>query len=999
MSALNRIVAMNDKKRTILLVEDEVIIAMAQSQAVRGFGYEVVIANSGEEAVELTGQNKAVSLILMDIDLGSGIDGPQAAQQILAKRHIPIVFLTSHAERVMVEKVRGITRYGYVIKNSGDFVLQSSIEMAFELFEAHKNLLIQHDLSIALNSTMDLREGLENVLNVVLQFESIDCGGVYVADPVSGSLDLAVHNGLSPEFIAHVSHYDPDSPNVRMAMAGKAGYGSYPDIRPSIDDTLMKEGLRAVAFIPVLSQGQLIAVINLASHSMDSIPAGTRIILETLASNIGSALMRLRTDAAMKESEEKFRRITENMSDIVIEIDAEGIIKYVSPSYRRIFGENPGELIGRSIFKGVHPEDRERAIAACNDAARMRTDREVDYRYRHADGSYIWLRTSGHPLYDAAGKSAGAIFTSSDISERKRTEDALRAANDLFLQFVKHSPIHTFIKEVTPTRSLFLQASNNFKEMSGISVDKMIGKTMAELYPAEFAEKITEDDWAVVSSGDVMTFDEDYNGRSYTSIKFPIIQGDKTLLAGFTIDITERKRAEHRARERTKELQAFYSISAITEREDISLDELYKEIIDILPESWQYPEIACARIVIGGLEFRTKNFSESPWMQSAPIRVNGSEAGIIEVRYILEKPLEHEGPFLKEERLLLDAIAERIGHITERKKAGQALRESESRYRAFFENSIDAILLTTPDGRVEAANPEACRIFDMTEEEIIRSGREGIIDASDPRLKPALEERAKTGRFRGGLTFKRKDGTAFQAEISSGIFTDMNGFIKTAMIIRDVTDRNRAEGQLQDLLAEKDLILKEVHHRIKNNMGTMMSLLSLQSNKLRDPAAVAVIEDARNRMQSMELLYDKLYRSEKLLEMPAREYLAPLVDEILSIFPDSATVKIEKQIDDFILSVKALSPLGIIVNELITNSMKYAFNGRDDRVITVAASVKGNRASLVIGDNGAGIPESVDMENSTGFGLTLVSLLVKQLGGSIKIERGRGTRFVLEFEV
>jgi len=126
------------KSSTILLVEDEGVIALAEARAISRFGYETMCAATGEEAIDLALENRVISLVLMDIDLGGGIDGTEAARRILARRSIPIVFLTSHAERDMVEKVRGLTRYGYVIKNSGDFVLQSSIEMAFDLFDAHE---------------------------------------------------------------------------------------------------------------------------------------------------------------------------------------------------------------------------------------------------------------------------------------------------------------------------------------------------------------------------------------------------------------------------------------------------------------------------------------------------------------------------------------------------------------------------------------------------------------------------------------------------------------------------------------------------------------------------------------------------------------------------------------------------------------------------------------------------------------------------------------------
>jgi len=128
----------NQEQKTILLVEDDIGTTLIETQLLKSFGYDVVAAKSGEEAVNVAMGNNKVALILMDINLGSGIDGTEAARQILGKRQLPIVFLSSHTEKEYVERVKAITRYGYVIKNSDKFVLQSSIEMAFHLFEAHE---------------------------------------------------------------------------------------------------------------------------------------------------------------------------------------------------------------------------------------------------------------------------------------------------------------------------------------------------------------------------------------------------------------------------------------------------------------------------------------------------------------------------------------------------------------------------------------------------------------------------------------------------------------------------------------------------------------------------------------------------------------------------------------------------------------------------------------------------------------------------------------------
>jgi len=129
------------EKKTILLVEDEVIIALLTSRQLAKYGYNIITAHSGKEAIELATKTEKLDLILMDINLGMGIDGTEAAKQILSLRNIPIIFLTSHSEKEYVDRVRNITRYGYVLKDSNVFVLQSSIEMAFDLFEANKKKL------------------------------------------------------------------------------------------------------------------------------------------------------------------------------------------------------------------------------------------------------------------------------------------------------------------------------------------------------------------------------------------------------------------------------------------------------------------------------------------------------------------------------------------------------------------------------------------------------------------------------------------------------------------------------------------------------------------------------------------------------------------------------------------------------------------------------------------------------------------------------------------
>lgn len=224
-------------------------------------------------------------------------------------------------------------------------------------------------------------------------------------------------------------------------------------------------------------------------------------------------------------------------------------------------------------------------------------------------------------------------------------------------------------------------------------------------------------------------------------------------------------------------------------------------------------------------------------------------------------------------------------------------------------------------------------------------------------------------------------------------------------VILDITEQKAYEEKITNLLNEKDFLLKEketllkeVHHRIKNNMSTISSLLHLQADALSEPSAIAALDDARSRVMSMMIIYDKLYRSADFRNIEVRDYLINLIHEIFSTFPGRKNLNIEYDVDDFILDSKILFPLGIIVNELLTNSMKHAFPaGREGKI---GVSVKIDGAGFIeasVYDDGIGIPESVDFRITQSFGLNLIDLLADQIGGSVTVDRAAGTRFVIKF--
>jgi len=236
-----------------------------------------------------------------------------------------------------------------------------------------------------------------------------------------------------------------------------------------------------------------------------------------------------------------------------------------------------------------------------------------------------------------------------------------------------------------------------------------------------------------------------------------------------------------------------------------------------------------------------------------------------------------------------------------------------------------------------------------------------------------------------------------------------NGWIKgISMISMDITkqklaeiaaqkESEKAQNEIKRLLEEKEIILKEVHHRIKNNMNTLIALISLQTDRVSSKEAIEALEETENRIMSMMVLYDKLYRSKDFQSTSLKPYLSELVDNIMVNFPGYESIKVEKDIDEVNIKAKVVFNIGIIINELITNSMKYAFTGRKTGKLIISVKSIGTSIIIVVGDDGLGLPDNFDIEQSTGFGMMLVQLLVSQLDGEINIDQQNGTKFTIKY--
>jgi len=214
----------------------------------------------------------------------------------------------------------------------------------------------------------------------------------------------------------------------------------------------------------------------------------------------------------------------------------------------------------------------------------------------------------------------------------------------------------------------------------------------------------------------------------------------------------------------------------------------------------------------------------------------------------------------------------------------------------------------------------------------------------------------------------------------------------------EVTRSWKVGRELEKLVAEKELVLKEVHHRIKNNMNNMVMLLTIQAETLTDPVAVAALYDARSRIQTMMVIYDRLYRSSDFLNLSIKDYLVSLVEEVKKTFPKHERIKVHLKIKDVKMDSRKLFQVGIILNELFTNAMKYAYQENQSGSIVVEVNEFEDLIELAVQDFGKGLPPCEEDKPPEGFGLELVRMLAIQIGGSLTVKKGNGVRFVVKIK-
>ncbi len=492
-------------------------------------------------------------------------------------------------------------------------------------------------------------------------------------------------------------------------------------------------------------------------------------------------------------------------------------------------------------------------------------------------------------------------------------------------------------------------------------------------------------------------------------------------------DITQRKRAEQalrqarddlerRVRERTsalgvrvKELDCLYGISALVDTPGISIEELIQGTVDLIPHGWQYSEITSARIVFKGKEFRSANFEECVWKQTADFMVYGNPAGTVEVHYLDEKPEEDEGPFLKEERDLINAIARRLGHAIDHKEADEALAQ----LAAIVESSNDAIIGKTLDGIITSWNSGAEKIYGYSAQEAIGSPISVLAPPELPDDESQFLERIKRGdRVDRYETVRlRKDGEQINVSLTISPIKDVTGnIIGASTIARDITEHKRIQRAMKDSdkLVTVGKLAAGVAHSVRNPLTSVkMRLFSMErtvglSESEREDLKV-IAEEIRH--------IDGIVRN--FLEYSRRPRLrmqkispSDVVDMALNLLKqrlDSYGVEVRLSRQSWLPEIYA-DPDQLkeaLVNLLVNSSEAMGYGGliviREEEVVD---EPWGRKVVIRVSDNGPGFPESIQgelfepffttKEEGTGLGLTIAARIIEDHGGKLELSSREG---------
>lgn len=702
----------------------------------------------------------------------------------------------------------------------------------------------------------------------------------------------------------------------------------------------------------------------------------------------------------------------------IIATDEQGTVIFFNRAAQRMLGYSDDEVVGKhtpSFFHDRH-EIANRAAELSKELGRnvapgfetfvakacSGNADENEWTYIRKDGSRFPVALSVTSLRDAEDKIIGYLGVATDITARKAAEVGLKNS----ARFTRS------VLDALSKQFCVLDESGNILEVNKPWLDyeqehqsspqKLeVGQNYLGLLNAglakdrggrEFAEGIR-----AVMSGEKANFSLEYCHYTQSAplwffgkaIPFPDQELGRVIVVHE--NISEHKLLEHRYRQAVESapnalvmVNESGTIVMVNAQTETAFGYLRTELIGrsvelLVPERFRQDHIG----------FR-KSYLECP-----VARPMGAGRDLYGLRKDgTEFPVEIGISLIEnhEEKLVLSSIVD----ITERKRL-------EDRFRQAVESAPNAIVMINEAGTIVMVNLQTEKTFGYLRHELIGQPVEILLPERfrdrhvDFRREYLVAPKSRPMGVGRDLFALRKDGSEFPVEIGLGVIDDHHGFFVLSSIV-DITERKNASDKLKQALSEKEVLLKEVYHRVKNNLQVVSSLISLQSRHVTNSVTVDLLRQSADRIKAMALLHEKLYQSKDLARIDFNSYIRSLVDHLLFGYNlNAGKIVIHMHIDHLYLDVDTAIPCGLIINELLSNALKHAFPDERQGEIGITFTQDQGAFILKISDNGIGFSNEMDMQKSTSLGLQLVSTLTNQLMGQLTLDHSMGTTFTIRF--
>jgi len=751
----------------------------------------------------------------------------------------------------------------------------------------------------------------------------------------------------------------------------------------------------------------------------------------------------IQKEELLKESEKKYRVLVESSNDMLFTVDLKGNYLFVNRAFERCLGYTKEQIRRINGFALVHPDDMELVRQQFTQIIAGNTVDNMEYRYKTKEGKYIHILNNAAPISDSQGNIVAALGTARDISYRKTIEEELRKARDELGERVVERTAQLLAankklseeikergrieKELRESEEKYRAIFESFRDvyyqtdMKGlVTIISPSVRTQAGYNPEDIIDHpardffLKPDEWEkflqmLIECGAVNDYEVKLMAKDGRVIEVSASSnlvfgndGKPVGVEGILRDITKRKQAETALKE--------------SEEKYRELVENLSEVIYSLDQSGRVTYVSPAIKSLLGYsqkELETKNFAELIHQEDLSQAREGfqkvlsgkstaNEYRVIsknnEVRWIYTS----SRPVLEEDRVV--GVQGVLTDTTERKKTAEDLQAREAYLDQLFESAQEAIVMADSDGKALRINEEFTRVFGYTKKEAVgRRVDELIVPENLQQEALSITRNVSKGDKIAIETVRcHKDGTLIDVSVLASPIIINDELAGSFGIYRDITRRKQDEEQIRTSLKEKEILLQEINHRVKNNMQIISSLLNLQSRHIEDKKSLELFQSSQNRVKSMALIHERLYQSKDFARVDVADYVRSLTNQLLiTCGIDQSDIKLKVDIKDIFLDMNTAIPCGLIINELVSNSLEHAFpRGTQGEIKIAMRPLNKNEIELIVSDNGVGMPEDMELINTQSLGLHLVSMLAEdQLHGEIKLDRKKGTKFHFRLRV